>query len=83
MIVSLLLYLCTDATRTNCQVVKADSWDGPYAYEQCIEVLPRLTEALTAPNQKRHQFVCEIQGAMAKPAEHKAQPVFIHQSFRM
>ncbi|AZF62608.1 hypothetical protein C4J83_1605 [Pseudomonas sp. LBUM920] len=83
MIVSLLLYLCTDATRTNCQVVKADSWDGPYAYEQCIEVLPRLTEALTAPNRERHRFVCEIQGDGAKPAEHKAQPAFIHQSFWM
>lgn len=83
MTVFLLLYLCADASRTDCQVVKADSWSGPHAYEQCTDVVPGLTEALTAPNQKRHQFVCEIQGAMAKPAEYKAQPVFIHQSFRM
>ncbi|WP_321851105.1 hypothetical protein [Pseudomonas paraveronii] len=83
MTVFLLLYLCADASRTDCQVVKADSWSGPHAYEQCTDVVPSLTEALTAPNQKRHQFVFEIQGAMAKPAEHKAQPVFIHQSFRM
>ena len=83
MTVFLLLYLCADATRTNCQVVKADSWNGPLAYEQCTAVVPGLTEALTAPNRKRHRFVCESQGNDAKPAEHKAQPAFIHQSFRM
>lgn len=83
MTVFLLLYLCTDATRTDCQVVKADSWSGPYAYEQCTDVVPGLTEALTAPNRKRHQFVCEMQGNDAKPAEQIAPPAFIHQSFRM
>lgn len=83
MTVFLLLYLCTDPTRTNCQVVMADSWSGPHAYEQCIDVVPGLTEAMTAPNRDRHRFVCEIQGDMAKPTEHKAQPGFIHQSFRM
>ncbi|EPJ82454.1 MULTISPECIES: hypothetical protein [Pseudomonas] len=83
MTVFLLLYLCADASRTDCQVVEADSWSGPHAYEQCTDVVPGLTEALTSPNRKRHQFVCEIQGAMAKPAEHEAQPAFIHQSFRM
>lgn len=83
MTVFLLLYLCADATRTDCQVVRADSWSGPTAYEQCTDVVPGLTEALTAPNRKRHRFVCEIQGDGPKPAEHKALPVFIHQSFRM
>lgn len=83
MSVSLLLYLCVDATRTDCQVVKVDSWSGTGAYEQCIGAVPDLTAALTAPNRKRHRFVCEIQGDDAKPAKHKAQPVFIHQSFRM
>lgn len=83
MTVFLLLYLCMDATRTDCQVVKADSWSGPYAYEQCTDVVPGLTEALTAPNRNRHRFVCEIQSAGAKPAEHKAQPTLIHQSLRM
>ncbi len=83
MTVFLLLYLCADATRTDCQVVKADSWNGPLAYEQCTAVVPGLTEALTALNRKRHRFVCETQGNDAKPAEHKAQPAFIHQSFRM
>jgi hypothetical protein len=83
MTVFLLLYLCADATRTDCHVVKADSWSGPSAYEQCTAVVPGLTEALTAPNRKRHWFVCETQGNDAKPAEHKASPAFIHQSFRM
>jgi hypothetical protein len=81
--VILLLYLCADATRTNCQVVKADSWNGPFAYEQCTAVVPGLTEALTAPNRKRHRFICEVQGDGAKPAEHKAPPGLTHQSFRM
>lgn len=77
MTVFLLLYLCTDATRTDCQVVKADSWIGPNANEQCAGVVPGLTKALTAPNRERHRFVCEIQSAGAKPAEHKAQPALI------
>ncbi len=83
MTVFLLLYLCADATHTDCQVVRADSWNGPHAYERCIDVVPGLTEALTAPNRERHRFVCEIQADRAKPAEHKAQPALIHQSFRM
>lgn len=83
MTVFLLLYLCTDSTRTDCQVVRADSWSGPYAYEQCTEVLPGLTEALTSPNRQRHRFVCETQGDDAKRAQNKASPAFNHQSFRM
>jgi len=83
MTVFLLLYLCADAARTDCQVMKADSWSGPHAYEQCTEVVPGLTEALTAPNRERHRFVCEIQVDTAKTAEHKARPVFIDQSLRM
>ncbi|ANF87770.1 hypothetical protein A7J50_4416 [Pseudomonas antarctica] len=83
MTVFLLLYLCIDATHTDCQMVRADSWSGPTAYEQCTDLVPGLTETLTAPNRKRHRFVCEIQGDGAKPEEHKALPAFIHQSFRM
>lgn len=83
MTVFLLLYLCADATRTDCQVLRADSWSGPTAYEKCADTLPGLTEALTTPNQKRHRFVCEVQGDSTKSPGHKAQPVFIHQSFRM
>ena len=77
MTVFLLLYLCADVSRTDCQVVRADSWNGPHAYEQCAAVVTGLTESLTAPNRKRHRFVCEIQGDGAKPAEHKATPAFI------
>jgi len=83
MTVFLLLYLCADATRTDCQVVKANSRNGPLSYEQFKGLAPGLIEALTAPNRKRHRFVCETQGNDAKPAKHKAPPAFIHQSFRM
>ncbi|MGY2176352.1 hypothetical protein [Pseudomonas azotoformans] len=83
MTVFLLLYLCADAARIDCRVVKADSWSGPHAYEQCTDVVPGLTKALTAPNRKRHRFVCETHVDEAKPAEHKALPTFTHQSFRM
>ena len=84
MTVFLLLYLCADVSRTDCQVVRADSWNGPHAYEQCAAVVTGLTESLTAPNRKRHRFVCETQSNDAKPAEHKAPPpALIHQSFRM
>lgn len=83
MTVFLLLYLCADATRTDCQVVKADSWNGPSAYEQCTDVVPGLTEALTAPNRNRHRFVCEVQSDSEQSVRHQAKPAFIHQSFRM
>lgn len=83
MSVILILYLCADATRTNCQVVRAESWNGPHAYERCVDVALGLTQEMTAPNRDRHRFVCEILGEEAKPAGHKVQPAFIHQSFRM
>lgn len=83
MTVFLLLYLCTDATRTDCQVVKADTWKGPHAYERCTDVVPGLTAALSAPNRERHRFFCEVQDDGAQPAELAIQPKSIHHSFRM
>lgn len=83
MTVVLLLYLCADATRADCQVIPAQLWKGPEAYEQCLDAVPGLTKALTAINRERHRFVCEIQTDDAKPAEEVARPKFIHQSFRM
>ncbi|MCD7039695.1 hypothetical protein LRQ11_23370 [Pseudomonas sp. MAFF 311095] len=83
MTVFLLLYLCADATRTNCQVLQAQHWNGTDAYEQCIGTIPALSKALTAPNRKRHRFVCEIQSDGAQPAEQKSPPTSAHQSFRM
>lgn len=82
MTVFLLLYLCADATRTDCQVLPAQRWMGDIAYEQCRDAIPALTKALTATNRERHRFICEIQTVDAKPAE-EARPRFIHQSFRM
>jgi hypothetical protein len=83
MSVFLLLYLCADATRTDCQVLPAQRWEGVDAYEQCLRAVPALTQALSAPNRERHRFVCEIQADSAQPAGSTAQPTFIHQSFRM
>ena len=83
MTVFLLLYLCADATRTDCQVLPAQQWKGPDAFEQCTGAIPGLTEALTAPNRERHQFVCDVQADGAQSAEHAVRPTFIHQSFRM
>lgn len=83
MTVFLLLYLCSDVSRTDCQVIPAQRWVGNAAYERCVEAIPGLTKALTATNRERHQFVCEIQTDAATPAEKVARPRFIHQSFRM
>lgn len=83
MTVFLLLYLCADATRTDCQVVRAESWSGPHAYERCTNVVPGLTAALSKPNREQHRFVCEVQDDGAQPAELTVQPRFTHQSFRM
>jgi len=82
MTVFLLLYLCTDATRTDCQVLPAQRWKGDTAYEQCLDAIAALTQALTATNRKRHRFICEIQTDDAGPAEEDSLR-FIHQSFRM
>ncbi|MDQ0739223.1 hypothetical protein [Pseudomonas sp. W4I3] len=83
MTVFLLFYLCADATRTDCQVMRTDSWSGPHAYEHCADVVPGLTEALTALNRKRHRFVCEIQDDGVKSMKNRAQPAFINQAFWM
>lgn len=83
MTVLLLLFLCADTTRKDCQVLPAQLWEGPGAFEQCIRVVPGLTKALTAPNRQRHRFVCEIQADSEHPTVHTTQPMLIHQSFRM
>lgn len=82
MTVFLLLYLCADATRTDCQVVPVQRWKGPDSYEECLDAVPGLTKAFTAQNRELHRFVCDVQSDTAQPAELKARP-HIHQSFRM
>ncbi|VVP05546.1 hypothetical protein PS838_03049 [Pseudomonas fluorescens] len=81
--VLLLLYLCADASRTDCQVVPAQHWQGPDAYEQCVGTVPDLSNSLTAQNRQRHRFVCQVQVEVGRNAEHQALPALIHQSFRM
>ncbi len=83
MTVFLLLYICTDASRTDCMVLPAQLWNGPDAYEQCLGEVSDLTKALSAHNRELHRFVCEFQSDGAQPAEIRARPVFTHESFRM
>lgn len=83
MTVFLLLYLCADVSRTNCQAIPVQRWIKSDAYEQCLAKVSGLTADLTAENRLRHRFVCEIQVNDAQTAEHRTQPAFIHQSFRM
>lgn len=83
MTVLLLLYLCTDATRTDCQVIPAQRWVGIDAYEQCLATVPGLTTALTAKNRKRHSFVCEVQTDSDVGDVQHIQPQLTRQSFRL
>lgn len=77
--VLLFLYLCSDATHTDCQVLPAQLWQGPNAYEQCLNAVPELTQALTAHNRELHRFVCEVQPDGAEPAEGLTRPTVEHQ----
>ena len=83
MTVFLLLYLCADASGTDCQVIPIQRWIKPDAYERCLAAVPGLTADLTAENQLRHRFVCEVQIGDAQTAELRAPVTTIHQSFRM
>ncbi|MCU1748726.1 hypothetical protein [Pseudomonas sp. 6D_7.1_Bac1] len=61
MTVFLLLYLCTDASRTDCQVIAVEHWAQANAYKQCTAAAKQLTADLTAKNRKTNYFVCETQ----------------------
>ncbi|MNP67432.1 MULTISPECIES: hypothetical protein [unclassified Pseudomonas] len=61
MTVFLLLYLCTDASRTDCQVIPLEHWAQPDGYAQCVAAAKKLTKDLTAKNRKSNYFVCETQ----------------------
>ncbi|EXF96087.1 hypothetical protein HK44_022455 [Pseudomonas fluorescens HK44] len=61
MTVFLLLYLCTDASRTDCQVIPVEHWVHADAYKQCLAAAKKLTVDLTAKNRKSNYFVCETQ----------------------
>lgn len=79
----LLMYLCVDASHTDCQVIPVQRWIKPDAYEQCIATVPQLTAALTAKNRKLHYFICEVQGQHEQGPAQLAAPRFSNQSLRM
>ncbi len=63
MTVFLLLYLCTDASRSDCQVIAVEHWVQPDAYQQCVAAARQLTKDLTAKNRQSNYFVCETQAS--------------------
>lgn len=61
MTVFLLLYLCTDASRTSCQVIPVEHWVQHDAHVQCVAAAKKLTNDLTLKNRQTNYFVCETQ----------------------
>lgn len=78
----LFLYLCTDASRLDCQAIPVQQWVSGDAYDQCARTAHTLESALTPANRPRHRFVCETPDASAK-TESENQPHLTLQSFRL
>ncbi len=83
MSVLLLMYLCTDANRLDCQVITVQRWTDSKAYEQCMESSLVLTKSLTESNRGRHRFVCELQEADESTTTQHAQPTLTPHTFRL
>ncbi|WP_409302175.1 hypothetical protein [Pseudomonas sp. KCJK8993] len=81
--VFLLLYLCTSADRTDCQVFPVQRWMGPDSYQQCGATARQLTADLTGKNRKLNYFVCDIQAAGDIDAAEQSQPPLPRQSFQL
>ena len=81
MTVLLMMYLCLDASHTNCQAIPVQDWTRPDAYGECAALVPELTDALTEKNRQRIYFRCDPQAGDAAQAP-QAAPQLIHQSFR-
>lgn len=78
--VLLMMYLCLDASHTECRAIPVQGWVKPDGYAQCAALVPALTDALTKTNRQRTYFSCELQSDAALVQQARAQ--FIHQSFR-
>ncbi len=81
--VLLFLYLCTDASHLDCQVIPVQQWASGDAYEQCAKTAQTLKRALTPANRPRHRFVCETQIASGQETKNQDQPHLTLQSFRL
>lgn len=81
--VFLLLYLCTSAARTDCQVIPVQRWIGPDSYQQCGTAAGQLTASLTNKNRKRLYFVCDIQAAGDVDASQRNEQRLKRQSFQL
>lgn len=73
--VLLMMYLCLDPSRTDCQPVPVQAWARPDAYGQCIALVPELTEALTVQNRQRIYFRCEQEGGDAAQVQQAPPPI--------
>ncbi len=83
MSVFLLMYLCVDASRTDCQVIPVQRWIKPDAYERCIAAVPQLTAELSTENRQRHHFVCEAHDGTELGAGQQTAPKLSYQSLRL
>ncbi|MEY9333137.1 hypothetical protein ABH911_003448 [Pseudomonas protegens] len=81
--VFLLLYLCTSAARTDCQVIPVQRWIGPDSYQQCGTAAGRLTTSVSDKNRKRLYFICDIQAAGDESAAQRVEPRLTRQSFQL
>jgi hypothetical protein len=79
----LFLYLCTDASRLDCQVIPVQQWVSGDAYEQCARTAQSLEGALTPANRPRQRFICETLDVGSSKTESENQPHLTLQSFRM
>ncbi|WP_460127627.1 hypothetical protein [Pseudomonas sp. H1_D05] len=79
----LFLYLCTDASRLDCQAIPVQQWVSGDAYDQCARTAHTLESALTPANRPRHRFVCETPDADSAKTESENQPHLTLQSFRL
>lgn len=79
----LFLYLCTDASRLDCQVIPVQQWVSGDAYEQCARTAQSLEGGLTPANRPRHRFICETLDVGSSKTESENQPHLTLQSFRL
>lgn len=58
MLTTLLLYICTTATRDDCQAYAAQRWEGPNAQYECLASIEPTLDALRAEGNAYVQAIC-------------------------
>jgi hypothetical protein len=57
-IVWLLITVCHDNHRQNCEMFKQDSWRGPTAMQECLETRQDLMTQMSQANKQRVVLQC-------------------------